>query len=376
MAKLRLTDSRIKALNPAKTTRDVRDAVLRGFGVRILPSGGKRFFIHTQFKGQRVWKLIGDADMLGVADAREAARSALAAVRKGQPVVASPDETSFEAVAEDVFSRYGRRWKPSTLKVNRWYLSNQILPWFRGRQIADITRRDVQDWFMSLHATPVAADRSAPVLSVIMAQAEVYGYRPTGTNPCKGIRRYRRKGRERFLSEAELRRLGDVLSLHATERQWATAVIRLLLLTGCRAGEIRTLQWRDLRDGQLHLRDSKTGPRIVWLSTPSRDVLAELPKTSRWVFPSPRTDGPVSKTAVENFWFRVRSEAGLEDVRLHDIRHTYASLAITTGETVPVVGRLLGHNDSETTLKYIHLAETTARDAADMMGTFLAGRIS
>ena len=113
MAKLRLTDSRIKTLNPAKTTRDVRDAVLRGFGVRILPSGGKRFFIHTQFNGQRAWKLIGDADVMSLADAREAAREALAAVRKGQPVVASPDETGFEAVAEDVFSRYGRQWKPS-----------------------------------------------------------------------------------------------------------------------------------------------------------------------------------------------------------------------------------------------------------------------
>ena len=376
MAKLRLTDSRIKTLNPATTTRDVRDATLRGFGVRILPSGGKRFFIHTQFDGQRVWKLIGDADVMSVADAREAARAVLAAVRKGLPAVASPDETRFEVVAEEVFRRYARHWKPSTLKVNKWYLSNQILPWFRGRQIADITPKDVQKWFMSLQATPVAADRSAPVLSVIMSQAEVYGHRPAGTNPCKGIRRYRRKGRERFLSEAELRRLGDVLSQRATDRQRPTAIIHLLLLTGCRASEVRTLQWRDFRDGQLHLRDSKTGPRIVWLSTPSRDVLAGLPRTSRWVFPSPRTDDPVTKSAVEKFWFRVRSDAGLKDVRLHDIRHTYASLAITAGETVPVVGRLLGHNDSETTLKYVHLAESTARDAADMMGTFLTGSVS
>ena len=226
--------------------------------------------------------------------------------------------------------------------MNRWYLNNQILPWFRGRQIADITRRDVQNWFMSLHATPVAADRSAPVLSVIMAQAEIFGHRPAGTNPCRGIKRYRRNGRERFLSESELQRLGGVLSLHATERQWPTALIRLLLLTGCRASEIRTLQWRDFRDGHLHLRDSKTGPRIVWLSTPSRNVLEGLPKTSRWMFPSPRTNGPVSKTALENHWHRVRSDAGLNDVRLHDLRHSYASLAVMRGETVPVVGRLLG----------------------------------
>ena len=226
---------------------DVRDANLRGFGLRVLPSGRKRYFIHTQFKGQRIWKLIGDADQTNLADARESARAVLAAVRKGLPAVASSDETRFETVAEEAFRSQSRHWKPSTLKVNRWYLNNQILPWFRGRQIADITRKDVQDWFMSLHATPVAADRSAPVLSVIMTQAEVFGHRPAGTNPCRGIRRYRRKGRERFLSEAELRRLGEVLSLHATERQWPTDIITLLLLTGCRASEIRTLQWRDFR---------------------------------------------------------------------------------------------------------------------------------
>ncbi|MYI69799.1 MAG: tyrosine-type recombinase/integrase [Boseongicola sp. SB0673_bin_14] len=126
----------------------------------------------------------------------------------------------------------------------------------------------------------------------------------------------------------------------------------------------------------MHLRDSKTGPRIVWLSTSSRDVLDGLPKTSRWVFPSPRTRGPVSKTAVESHWFRMRSDAGLNDVRLHDLRHTYASLAVMTGETVPVVGRLLGHKDSETTLKYAHLSETAVRDAADMMGIFLEGKDS
>ena len=116
-----------------------------------------------------------------------------------------------ETVAEEVFLRYGRNWKPGTLLVNRNYFRNQILPWFRGRQITDIAPADVQEWFASLHATPVAADRSAPVLSVIMTCAEAYGYRSEGSNPCKGIKRYRRKGRERFLSEQEVRRLGRVL---------------------------------------------------------------------------------------------------------------------------------------------------------------------
>ena len=240
-------------------------------------------------------------------------------------------------------------------------------------QIADITERNVREWFTSLHATPAAADRSAPVLSVIMAQAEIHGYRPENTNPCTGIRRYRRAGRERFLSAAELRRLGNVFARRGAACPLPMAIVRLLLLTGCRVGEIRTLQWRDYRDGHLHLRDSKTGPRSVWLSEPAREVLAGLPRTSRWTFPSPRADMPVSLTMIKRFWQRVRSEAELDDVRLHDARHTYASIAIMQGETVPIVGRLLGHNDTATTLKYTHLAGAVMRDAADAMGGVLAG---
>ena len=373
MPTVRLTEARINTLKPGKSARDVRDADLKGFGVRIMPSGRKRFFLHTQHEGRRIWKIIGEPGQMALAEARDAARNELAAIRMGQPAARSPEDTVFEAVAEEVFLRYSRHWKPSTLKVNRGYLRKQILPWFGGRQIADITRKDVQDWFMSLHATPVAADRSAPVLSVIMAQSEVYGYRPENSNPCRGIRRYRRKGRERFLSDAELRRLGWVLSTYETDWPLQTAIIRMLLLTGCRGSEIRTLQWRDFRDGRLYLRDSKTGPRTVWLSSPSRDILARLPRTSRWIFPSRRTDDPVSKTMVTKFWWRVRSDAELTVVRLHDLRHAYASIAIMLGETVPVVGRLLGHNDAGTTLKYTHLAESAVRDAANVMGDVLGG---
>ncbi len=373
MLTVRLTDARIKALKSNKSTRDVRDAALKGFGVRILPSGRRRFFIHTQFDGKRIWKIIGDPSMMTLAEARDSARAVLVAIRKGQPAAASPSETLFEVVAEEVFRRYSRHWKSSTLRVNRGYLRKQILPRFRGRQIADIARKDVQDWFLSLHATPVAADRSAPVLSVIMSQAEVYGYRPENSNPCTGIKRYRRKGRERFLSDVEFRRLGNVLSRYEADRPLQTAIVRLLLLTGCRGSEIRTLQWMDFRDGRLYLRDSKTGPRTVWLSSPSREILAGLPRASRWIFPSREIGEPISKTVVNSFWQRVRFDAGLPDVRLHDLRHAYASIAIMQGETVPVVGRLLGHNDVGTTLKYTHLAETAVRDAADAMDAILGG---
>ena len=223
------------------------------------------------------------------------------------------------------------------------------------------------------HGTPVAADRSAPVLSVIMRQAEVYGYRPDGTNPCAGIKRYRRQGRERFLSTEEVRRLGEVLVRHEADHPQAVAIIRLLLLTGCRKGEIVTLKWRFYREGNLFLPDSKTGPRTVWLSSAARAILDGLPRKTTWVFPSPRTDSYLTAAAVGLVWCRVRAEVGLTDVRLHDLRHSYASLALAQGETVLTIGRPLGHRDPATTLKYTHFADSMVREAADTVGAALEG---
>ena len=295
----------------------------------------------------------------------------LAAIRRGGEPFASAENVVFENVADEVFHRYALRWKAGTLRVNRCYLRNQILPHFAGRQIADIDGQDVRDWFASLRATPVAADRSMPVLSVIMGEAEAMGLRPEGSNPCRGIRRYRRKGRERFLSDDEIRRLSARLSAHAGRRPLSVGAIRLLLLTGCRKGEILTLRWSDYRDGHLFLRDGKTGPRTVWLSQPARNVLDGLERTSRWVFPALREDRPLSGAWLHWNWCRVREEAGLRDARLHDLRHTHASLALREGESVLAIGRLLGHRDPETTLKYTHSTDGMVMDATETVGAVL-----
>ena len=204
-----------------------------------------------------------------------------------------------------------------------------------------------------------------------MRQAEVYGYRAEGSNPCKGIRRYRRQGRERFLTAAEFRRLGAVLARREPDRR--VAVVRLLLLTGCRKSEILTLRWIDYREGNLFLADGKTGPRTVWLSSAARHVVDGLERRSRWIFPSPAKDGALSGEAIGRFWRKARAEAGLQDVRLHDLRHSYASAALRRGETVLTIGRLLGHNDPGTTLKYTHLADAAVREAVEAVGAVLEG---
>ena len=350
----------------------MRDRDLKGFGVRVLPSGAKRYFVHSQHQGRRVWEVVGHAGAIGVDEARDRAKTLVASIRNGSGDAAPPD-VAFEAVAEEVFRRYARNWKPSTLKVNRGYYHKQILPWFEGHPIADITAADVRHWFASLHETPVAADRSAPVLSVIMCQAEVYGYRPEGTNPCAGIRRYRRRGRERFLSTTEIRRLGEVLARYEAAHPQAVAIVRLLLLTGCRRSEVVTLKWLYYREGKLFLPDGKSGPRTVWLSSAARAILDGLPRKAVWVFPSPRSDGCLCGVTVTRVWHSMRSEAGLRDVRLHDCRHTYASIALAQGESVLTIGRLLGHRDPATTLKYTHMSDSMVRQAADSVGAVLEG---
>ena len=374
MATLRLNQRRVDALKPRKAAYDVRDRDLKGFGVRILPSGAKRYFIHSQHNGQRVWKIVGDAGSIATDEARSRARTLVAAIRKGDDdSAAAPPDTPFEIVAEEVFRRYARNWKPSTLKVNRGYYKNHILPWFAGRPISEIAPHDIQLWFASLHDTPVAADRSAPILSVIMRQSEAYGYRPEGTNPCTGIKRYRRQGRERFLSAVEMRRLGEVLARHEAGHPQAVAIIRLLLLTGCRIGEIVSLKWRYYREGKLFLPDGKSGPRTVWLSSAARAILDGLPRNATWIFPSPLTDGCLNAATVGRAWHRVRAEAELCDVRIHDLRHSYASTALAQGETVLTIGRLLGHRNPATTLKYTHMSDAMVREAADTVGAALEG---
>ncbi|MYE14454.1 MAG: site-specific integrase [Boseongicola sp. SB0675_bin_26] len=371
MATATLTDARVRALKPRKAARDIRDGKLNGFGVRVTPSGAKRFFVHCQHEGRRIWRIVGDADLMDAGEARARAVAMLAAIRQDGPLPAQPEDTVFEAVAEATFRRHERLWKPRTMQVNRGYLRKQILPRFAGRQVAELTREDVTTWFASLRATPVAADRSMPVLSVIMREAERMGFREEGSNPCLGIRRYRRKGRERFLSDAEIRTLGACLRAREGEQTLAIAAIRLLLLTGCRRSEILTLRWSDLREGALFLRDSKTGPRTVWLSRAALAVLDGMDRSSPWMFPGRNGKRPVCGSWLTVAWHEIRAAAGLGDVRLHDLRHSYASVALKGGESVIAIGRLLGHSAAETTLRYTHHADSMAAEAAATVGAAL-----
>ena len=260
------------------------------------------------------------------------------------------------------------RYKPSTQKGVRSLLGRQLLPIFGSKPLDQISRARIEHWFDAFSGTaPGNANRALELLRQIMNFAIACGH--IDTNPAQGMKCNRRPALTRFLSVEEIGRLHRVLDRQTrrNSRQQAD-IIRLLLLTGCRKTEIVRLRWSEVQGDTIVLADSKTGPRKVPLNTQARRVLERLPQNgSAFVFPSPldpaRPRGP--NLAL---WYRVRGEAGIEDVRLHDLRHSYASHAVLNGVPVPVVSRLLGHSNVSMTLRYAHLGDRDIEAAAEKVG--------
>jgi len=293
---------------------------------------------------------------------QKAAEARLVGLPTPQPRPAGEGVT-FAQVADELMFALARRWKPATAYSNQQYLKRKILPFFGDMPIASIVRSDVLRWRDNFASLGGAFNRSLPVLSVLMQEAEVFDYRRQGANPCKGIARYKRKRMERFLSIAEYRRLFEVLSSAEVEMPVAVPLIRLLVLTGARVGEIAGMRWEWVKGTRVFLPDSKTGAKVIYLSAPARSVLDSLGCKGRGlVFPSSRTIGKPFN--ISPTWQVLRRRAGLLDVRLHDLRHSFASLAIRDGISLTVISRLLGHALPETTERYAHLADDSVSDAA------------
>ena len=265
------------------------------------------------------------------------------------------------------------RCKPSTRRRMDSALQTQLLPTFGARRLDRICREAVHSWFDDYSRTaPAGANRTLDVLRQIFNHAIACGYVPT--NPTLGVRRNRRPKPIRFLSRAEIDRLHEALDGHrgrgSGEQQ--AEIIRLLLLTGCRKAEIVHLRWSEVDGDIMHLTDSKTGPRTVVLNAQARAVLARQPRTgSPYVFPA-LTDSSRSRSDELSLWRKVRQEAGIEDVRLHDLRHTFASHAVMQSVPLPVVARLLGHSQARMTLRYAHVCDRAAEAAAERIGGAIA----
>ena len=351
------------------------DRELPGFGVRVYPSGARVYLVQSRGPDGSRRVTVGRHGVISADQARRRAAAIIARIKAGEePRPAPGARGDVGMTVAGLAERYLRehvalRCKPATAKGYRQVIDNHILPALGKVPIDELRREHVADLHYRLRKTPTAANRAVADLSRMFNRAEAWGLLSASGNPCRGMAKYRTRRHERFLTEAEFRRLGETLdALEAEGRipMHAAAALRLLMLTGCRSGEIMTLRWQDVRleHREIQLADSKTGPRTVPLSPAAVRILAELPRPAGnpWVIAGREPGTRLSHIAY--YWYRVRERAGLDDVRIHDLRHSFASRALALGESLTMIGKLLGHTKIQTTARYAHLARDSVKESA------------
>jgi integrase len=379
----RLTKSLLDGLGLPSREMFVWDSVLRGFGVRLRPGTlTKTFYVQYRLPGgvQRRRKL-GLCGVLTVEEARSHAREWLAAVALGRDPHAPACPHALPTVA-DLAERFWSehvliRMKPKSRRHTASILRLYILPALDTALVQDVSTHRLRDLHARLHDRPYQANRVKAVLSKMFALAEYWGWRELGTNPARGIQAYREYARERYLTPDEVQRLWEALDHAQAARTYHyrfPTAIRLLLLTGARVGEILGLQWRwiDWQQGQARLPDSKTGPKTLYFSDEALAVLRHLSRAidNPYVLPGIKTGQPY--VGLRLTWEHFRLTIDLDDVRLHDLRHTYAAYAAGAGATLPQIGALLGHKHPQATARYAHIAPQVAHAAAAQTGAALA----
>ena len=368
----RLTDVNVARLGPATREYTIWDVRLTGLGVRVRPSG-HRGFVYCRGGEDGACKItLGSANLMSVEEARAKCLAIEIKARLGRAehravptfgeFVAGPGRTCFD------------RGKPSTRRSVTGLLNARLLPAFGSLPLDRITRAGVARWFDEYsRSAPGGANRALSLLRRVLNHAILCGH--LQTNPARSVKRNSRPKLTRFLSRDEVLRLHRALDHYADARPSRARqadIIRLLLLTGCRKSEIMNLRWQDMDGDALNLTNAKTGPRRVILNAPARAVLERQPRLgSIYVFPSPfNLDRPLSPALM--LWYSIRTRAGIEDVRLHDLRHTFASHAVLQGIPLPVVSCLLGHKQPSMTLRYAHVSDHETEAAAERIGVAIA----
>ena len=361
------------------------DRNLPGFGVRVYASGTKMYVVQSRAGGKSVRVTVGRHGVITADEARRRAARIVNRIKAGEDPVADPLPARHAGgpTVADLAARYMEehvavRCKGSTAESMRKLVDKHILPAFGRLPLLAVERERVVAFHARLGGVPYAANRAVALLSRMYGMAASWGMVPDGMNPCRSVRKYPTRPRERFLTDTEFRRLGAVLDRAKADggiSVHAVAAIRLLLLTGCRKSEILSLSWEDvdLAAGELRLADSKTGPRAVPLSPPAVRVLAELPRLPGCIWVIPGQKPGTHLTNLDGPWWIVRKRAGLEEVRIHDCRHSFASRALALGESLPVIAKLLGHSQIQTTARYAHLARDSVKASAARVATSIAG---
>lgn len=371
----KLTKRVVDALKPGASDIVHWDDGLSGFGVRVRPTGRKSYIVKCRCRGRQIKMTIGTHGPLTVEQARTKARGIIAEAKAGQDPSAEYSWMRKSPTMKELGQRFLDEYvpthcRPTTEREYRRSVELFINPAIGTRKVIDIERTDIAKLHHGLREKPYQANRTLGVLSKMFNLAEIWGLRPDGSNPCRHVKKYKEEKRERFLSDEEYKRLGKVLrkaGAEKTETQSAINAIWLLMLTGCRLGEIMTLKWDyvDLGAKELRLPDSKTGPKTVHLGSAAVEWLAgiERREDNAFVITGKKPGGRL--TDLQHPWRRIRKSAGLDDVRLHDLRHSFASRGLIVGEGLPMIGKLLGHSQIQTTARYAHLANDPIKLAAD-----------
>ena len=397
---MKLSKRNVAALPPQNGRYFVWDDELSGFGLRVEESGRKTFLCRYRKNGVRRQYTLGRYGNITPDEARTEAKKIIGAVAFGQD---PSDARNLERCAisfNDLFDIYlrehGPKLKESSKAEYQRAITKHALPAIGRLQAEAITRQDLNKIHLSLADRPHRANRVISYLGGVFSWAASNGYLPEGNNPARSIKRFREQSRQRYLTEEELSALGNALRLAETSGiPWITSAtgtsakhtpksnpnvtypnsvtnaIRLLLFTGCRLREILNLRWKevDLQRGFLFLPDSKTGQKAVVLNEAAISILRGSTRESDYVIPGDDPDHP--RHDLKRPWKHIRAVAGIEDVRLHDLRHTHASVGAAAGFGLQIVGKLLGHSSPQTTQRYAHLADTPVRRASNAIGSAL-----
>ena len=379
---LKLTKRIVEKLKAEDKDAIYWDGELAGFGVRVHATGRKLFIVQSRGPAGLKRVTLGPVGAETIEKYRSEAAVAIDRIKQGEnprPPKPAPEPTVADLAARCVSVRFGVRCKPATVKHYKRTLDRHVLPVLGTMPLSEVGPKEAAALHHRMREMPAMANRAVWVLSRLFVMAETWEMVPPGRNPCRHVRYYREKSRERFLTPEEFRRLGAALRTFeakgATQAS-AVAALRLLMLTGCRMGEILSLRWDDVdrTSRVLRLRDGKTGPRVVPLTDPVLAVLDGIERVEGvpWVIRS-KSDGRL--TGLFSCWQHIRKDAGLDDVRVHDLRHSYASRALALGEGLTVIGRLLGHSKVETTAKYAHLVRDAEKAAAARTGDSIGAQL-
>ena len=383
-SKRRISRRSVDTLRAGPRDYVVWDRDLPGFGVRVQASGRKVFLLQARGPHGSKRMSIGSHGELSVAEARKRALVLMRRIRRGEDPGTEPPDP--EATVADVAGRYLRshvavNCKPRTMELYRTVIDCHIVPALGERPIGAVRRSDVAALHYALRDRPAVANSTIQVLSQLFRKAQQWGLAPERRNPCRSVRKYRLRLRNRHLTRDEYRRLGQALrdgEADGSVARPAATALRLLILTGCRRDEILTLRWDDVdrHSRELRLRDSKSGPCMVALTQAAEGVLDGIRRTpgNPWVIVG---EAPGRRLmTLKSTWRRVKQRAGLHDVRLHDLRHSYATRALALGESLTMIGKLLNHAQMQSTARYAHVMVDAERAAAARVGDSIAAHVA